>query len=122
MPAAVAERACKSSRDFLPRLFFLRLERISSRLNRSRRGTPITLSPCGRGSPSEARRGEGSDLSIELEPLTRLSLASLDFATLSHKGRGYPNTRLALSICHRSHSGCGRAPLHGCVIGARAPL
>ena len=35
----------------------------------------------------EAKAGEGL-VAIVSQPLTRLNLATLDFATLSHKGRG----------------------------------
>jgi hypothetical protein len=47
----------------------------------------LPLSPCGRGCLSEAKAGEGLVPYMPL-PLTRLHLATLDFATLSHKGRG----------------------------------
>src|SRR3984885_5293804 len=45
------------------------------------------LSPCGRGCLSAAKGGEGS-VPHAPQPLTRLNLAKLDFATLSRKGRG----------------------------------
>jgi hypothetical protein len=41
----------------------------------------------GEGGANEIRADEGL-LLAERKPLTRLYLASLDFATLSHKGRG----------------------------------
>jgi hypothetical protein len=49
--------------------------------------TFTSLSPCGRGCLSKAKAGEGL-VHQTVKPLTQLNLAMLDFATLSHKGRG----------------------------------
>src|SRR5216683_3761428 len=68
---------------------------LSDHLSANRRFLP--LSPCGRGCLREAKAGEGLVLVVS-RPLTRLNLATLDFATLSHKGRGEERTHDALSL------------------------
>ena len=51
-----------------------------------------SLSPCGRGCPSEARAGEGSeDLHRTLTPHPARARYRSALATLSHKGRGEKN-------------------------------